>query len=115
MLSAVTKPERKNTASSEPHQRTSDGCDNQSKRPLLARDAVDRPDRSPRLAARTLPVVRLGAEPAAAAAVHGLAFDQLSRQILQNEQVFARFALGLVECRANQGHEAAHRRPLAQL
>ena len=48
---------------------------------LFADDAVDRPHRTPALAARALPVVRLRAEAAFVAAVHGLAFDELAREV----------------------------------
>ena len=56
-------------------------------RMLLAGDAMDGAHRTPGLAARALPVVRLRAEAALVATVHGLAFEQLAREILQDQQM----------------------------
>src|ERR1700745_3028963 len=52
-------------------------------RASLPRNAMDRPNRTPRLATRALPVMRLCAKSAFVAAVHSLAFDELAREVLQ--------------------------------
>src|SRR6185312_15223661 len=81
----------------------------------LVGDAVDGPDRAPALAAGTLPVVRLGAEAAAAAAVHRLPLQQLAGEVAQDQEVLARLALDPVHGGVDQRHQATHRRALAQL
>src|SRR5690242_3347250 len=82
---------------------------------LLVHHAVDGSDGAPVLAARALPVMRLRAEAATAAAVHRLPFHQLAGEIAQDQKVFARFPGGPVEGGINQRHQASHRRALAQL
>src|ERR1700743_1384649 len=72
-------------------------------------DTVNRPDRAPAFAAGTLPVMRLGAETAVAAAIHGLPFQQLAGEVAQDQEIFPGLAFDLVHGGIDQGHQAAHR------
>src|SRR5690242_8545165 len=82
---------------------------------LLVGHAMNRTNRAPALATGALPVVRLGAEAAAAAAVHRLALQQLLGEVTQDQEVVPSLALDLVHGGVDQRHQSAYRRTLTQL
>src|ERR1700749_4469299 len=77
--------------------------------------AMDGANRAPVLAAGALPVMRLGAKTATAAAVHGLPFQQLLGEVAEDEEILARLAFHLVHGGIDQRHQSANGRTLPKL